>query len=520
MSSGIVEWIVGSALVLVYGYGRFHTPKTVVGTTTMYRYYMAQGLYFGAQLLLFFFLAVLVASSPGVIKALEIGAAAGTIPQALTGISTPIMAALLMTALLPNLPLLSTLDAWVLRQFQDLGHIPLEVRIWRDRLVKSELNISDGALAQMRRKLAEDPLYSALAEVKLTNVADGSPQYQFTRLMYLMGVIDDFSVARGNYPRALVRFEDEYLALKQDFGQAILRAARYFRATKGHDDATAATPAMLELKRGFCEQCETSYREMCQMLARGILMSEATQRARGRKLESLGFSSVEEAEARLDINQVLTVSSVVALILFAGIALINGPGGSHAIIIPVMVAAIYGAAVVCALAPKAAWGFADIGDNGERPVWAYLLSGVLGVGCAITVSVAFKSFMLEGWLMGALRDTRLAYPWYLLSFCVAVLLAAFADNWRGRGAVEPRWGRYAEGLALAVLLAAAFVVVRAMIEQIPNVAPQRIPDMKLGVVMAVIGLFLGASVPHWYRKVRAQPDSRPTAEPVEANYLL
>ena len=67
---------------------------------------------------------------------------------------------------------------------------------------------------------------------------------------------------------------------------------------------------MIELKRSFRDQCGSSYREMCQLLARGILMSEPTQRARSKKLESLGFRSVEETEARLDINQVLTVFSV------------------------------------------------------------------------------------------------------------------------------------------------------------------------------------------------------------------
>jgi len=173
-----------------------------------------------------------------------------------------------------------------------------------------------------------------------------------------------------------------------------------------------------------------------------------------------------------------------------------------------MVAVIYGAAVVCALAPKLAWDYADVAELGSRPVWAYLLSGLTGVGCAIVVAVMFKSLMLDGGFLAAVRDIRFSWPYYLLTFCVAVTLAFFCDNWGGRSTREPRWSRYAEGLGLAVLLSVTFLLARVMFKEIPGLDPNRIPELTYTAVMALIGFFLGAFVPSWYRRMRTQPTDK------------
>lgn len=503
---GIADWGIGGVLVLVYGYGRFHTPKSVVGSTTLYRYYQAAILYLAAQLLLFAALSVVVASSPQLLAAMQIDVA--DIKEKIGAVSTPIMAALLMTTLLPNFPVLSQLDTKLLLLFQELGRIPLEVLVWRDRLARSQLQIPQEAVQVVESRLKEDERYVDLKPEYVRFEADDSPQYRFTRLIYLMTVIEDFGTARGKYPRVIVRFKEEYSAIKEDFKHAIARARRYFDAIAGHDHSASGAAILNELRRGFREQCQSSYKEMCQLLARGILLSEPTKRSRTKKLESLGFQSVEDSAARLDINQVLTIFSVLCLLLFSGIVLINGfAGGGRPLFMAVMAAVIYCVAVVCALVPKLIWRFADVGEEGERPVWAYLFSGALSVAGAFAIAIVFKSFLLKG-LINALNDTRETYPWYLLSFSIAVILAAFSDNWGGRSKREPRWGRYAEGLGAAVLLTATFLLARGWLQ---SVAPDR-PDLSVGVVkpaalVAVIGLFLGAFVPHWYRSMRSHAET-------------
>jgi len=500
--TGFADWIIGGFLVFLYAHGRFNSPATNIGSTTLFRFHLAACLYYAAAMLLFGFLSVLLSDSPQIVEGLLIDGDANM--EKLKALSSPILAALLMTALLPNTWGLSKVDAWLLHRFQDLGNIPSEVRFWRDRLAASKLRIPEKAIDAIRRKLSESPLFSSVREDNLRFEDDDSPQYRFTRLIYLMSVVDGFKIAPGKYPRLLAQFEDEYLAIRQRFEKAIMTATRYFGVMAAYDDADSATPAIVELKRSFREHCEDANECICQLLARGILRSELTQLDRSRKLEALGFESFEETATKLDPNKILTVLCVVFLILLSGIALIKGRGElTGALYIASMVTVIYGAAVVCALAPKLGWRHADVAELGDRPVWSYLLSGALGVGSAIVVSIVFKSFNVG--FLAALGNIRFTWPWYVLTFCVAATLALFCDNWGGRSTREPRWGRYAEGLGLGVLLSGAFLLTQALFREIPDLDPDRIPKIHVIPVIFLIGFFLGAFVPSWYRSTRTPP---------------
>ncbi|HSO06901.1 MAG TPA: hypothetical protein VLW45_06660 [Pelomicrobium sp.] len=494
----LYEWIVGGLLVILYAHGRFHTPKTNIGSTTLFRYYSAAALYYGATLLLFVFLSAIAASSPQLFGALQLGGAE-SVPASLKGLTSPIMAALLMTALLPNFPILSEIDRWMLKLFRDLGNIPLEVRSWRDRLARSELRIPAAARHGLLRRAVDDPRLAGITEADLQFDPDDSPRYHFTRLIYLMGVLENFSTGPRRYPRVLEDFAEEYASIKVRFEQTVASASRCFTVIDKHASETTATAPLTELRRGFRERCDALYSDMCQLLARGILLNEASQHDRKRKLRELGYDYVDESRASLDLNQVLTVASVVGLILFSGVSIMGSgesPGGP--LFLAVMVAAIYGAAVVCAVAPKIAWRFADITQTGQRPVAAYLLSGVLAIGCGLVVQLLFKLILFRSFY-DALVDMGKSYPWLFMTFCVAVSLAYLADDWGGRAERAPRWARAAEAVAEGAILGLAFLQVQRMLERIDG----RMLEMNRIVIVIAIGLFLGAAVPHWFRKARA-----------------
>lgn len=502
-----VEWIIGAVLVVLYAHGRFHTPRTIVGSTTLFRYYTAAGLYHGASLLLFVFLSAIAISSPQVFGALQLGGA-DSIPGSLKGLTSPIMAALLMTALLPNFPLLSRVDAALLRLFQDLGNIPLEVRQWRDRLARAELRIPDAGRRALAARAGDDVRLASIAPEDLRFEPDGTPRWHFTRLAYLMSVLEGFATGSRRYARALEDFAEDYASIRARFEQTAAGAGRCLDLLKRH--APDETAAVVELRRGFRERCDALYLDMCQLLARGILLNEASQQDRQRRLRELGFTGVEEPGGVLDLNQLLTVVSVVGLILFSGLSILGrGGSGGAPLFLSVMVAAIFGCAVICALAPKLAWRFADIVHTGRRPVAAYLLSGLLGVGCGVIVQLLFK-LILFGGFYGALVDMGRSYPWLFMTFCVTVTLAFLADDWGGRADREPRWGRVAEAGAAAAVMALAFFQVQSMLAAIPEA--REIPTSRIVIVVA-IGLFLGGVVPHWFRKARSVRRPAAAGEP-------
>ncbi|MFZ5555234.1 MAG: hypothetical protein ACOZDY_00700 [Pseudomonadota bacterium] len=432
-----VEWIIGGVLVMLYAHGRFHTPKTIVGSTTLFRYYTAAGLYHAASLLLFVFLSAIAASSPQVFGALQLRGA-DSIPGSLKGLTSPIMAALLMNALLPNFPILSRIDAALLRLFQDLGNIPLEVRQWRDRLARATLRVPESARKALQEKAGEDVRLASITAQDLRFEPDETPRWHFTRIAYLMGVLEGFAAGSRRYARVLEDFAEDYASIRARFEQTAGGAGRCFQLLEKHAWEEASAAPLLELRRGFRERCDTLYLDMCQLLARGILLNEANQQDRRRKLRELGFEGVDESGALLDLNQVLTVASVVGLILFSGFSIVGGgTAGRSPLFLAVMVAAIYGCAVVCALAPKLAWRFADITHTGQRPVAAYLLSGLLGVGCGVIVQLLFKLILFRSFF-DALVDMGRSYPWLFMTFCVTVTLAFLADDWGGRAERVPR----------------------------------------------------------------------------------
>lgn len=496
-----VEWIVGGVLVLLYARDRFNTPRTIVGSTTLFRYYAAAGLYYAASLLLFIFLSAIAVGSPQIFGALQLGGAE-SVPGSLKGLTSPIMAALLMTALLPNFPLLSRVDGALLRLFQDLGNIPLEVRQWRDRLARAPLSVPEGARRALRERAADDVRLAAIAADDLRFEPDDAPRFHFTRAAYLMTVLEGFATGSRRYARVLEDFAEDYAAIRARFEQTAAGAGRCFCLLSQQEAGEAPSAALLELRRGFRERCDALYLDMCQLLARGVLRNEASQEDRRRRLQALGFEGIEESGVRLDLNQVLTVVSVVALILFSGLSIVGGAAegpGRWMLFLSLMVAAIFGLAVVCALAPKLAWRFADIAHTGRRPVAAYLLSGFLGVACGIVVQLVFKVFWFRGFLP-ALEDLGRSYPWLFMTFCVTVGLAFLADDWGGRAEREPRWGRVAEAAALAAAMGLAFLQVKSMLAEIPDA---RQMDLNRIVIVVAIGLFLGGVVPHWFRKARA-----------------
>lgn len=495
----LYEWIVGGLLVILYAHGRFHTPKTNLGSTTLFRYYSAATLYYGATLLLFVFLSAIAASSPQLFGALQLGGAE-SVPGSLKGLTSPIMAALLMTALLPNFPILSEIDRWMLKLFRDLGNIPLEVRSWRDRLSRSELRIPAATRHGLLKRAVDDPRLTGIAETDLQFDPDDSPRHHFTRLVYLMGVLEGFSTGPRRYPRVLEDFAEEYASIKVRFEQTVASAGRCFAVIDRHTSEPTATAPLTELRRGFRERCDALYSDMCQLLARGILLNEASQHDRKRRLRELGYDYVDESRSSLDLNQVLTVASVVGLILFSGVSIMGaGESAGSPLFLAVMVAAIYGAAVVCAVAPKVAWRFADITQTGQRPVAAYLISGVLAVGCGLVVQLLFKLILFRSFY-DALVDMGRSYPWLFMTFCVAVSLAYLADDWGGRADRAPRWARWAEAAAEGAILGLAYLQVQRMLERIPDA---RILESNRIVIVIAIGLFLGAVVPHWFRNARA-----------------
>ncbi len=513
------DWIVGGLLVLVYARGRFRTPKTNVGTTTYYRFTLAAWSYYATAFLLFFFLSNVLREAPDFARAF--GLSAEVAGEGFESLSSPLLAALLMTVMLPNIAVLSRVDEWLLRRFRDIGNIPWEIRKWRDQLVANEPEIPPQARQDMLKALGHDPRFLPFTPDNLNFIPGDTPSYHLTKVMYLMGVLDELRDRdHGEYARVLEEFSEDYVAIKAQFERALVAGARCLEVTAKAEEGAraeeregASSQAVAECKLHFRERCDELYREMCLLLARAVLYKERTQRGRVATLERYGFSVSEDggAPSPLDANQILGISSIVFLILGLGAIAIGMRGTPQEVMFrSIMISAIFGAAVVCALWPKS-WAIATHTGGRSRPMVSYLLSGILAAACAAGISVLFKSIAMNSTLE-AVRNLAISYPWFLMSFATAFGLAGLADNWGGKSEREPIWGRYAEGVALAAGLTLTFLLVRAMLMAIPS---PHVPSLQVASVAAAIGFVLGVLVPHWYRRHHiTQPERSTEPEPL------
>jgi hypothetical protein len=117
-------------VVAVYAWRRYGTPTNNRSSTTRLQFYSTCWAYVLCALTIYLALTSLL-KNPDATKFLTFGV---QVPEGATSLSTPFAAALFLTTLLPSIPFLCGIDTALLRFFQRLGSIPIEVRRLRHDL--------------------------------------------------------------------------------------------------------------------------------------------------------------------------------------------------------------------------------------------------------------------------------------------------------------------------------------------------------------------------------------------------
>lgn len=351
----VAEWCFGGLLVFIYARSRFSTPKRYAASTTIYRYRLAASLYCSAAVITYIVLGGILDSSPEILDALGFGGQG--FPDELANVTGPILAALLLTTLMPHFPILKKLDEWLLNTFRDIGNIPFEVRVWRNRLLRWTPRIPDDDVHEFGDWAARDSRTREVAQY-LRFDSDGSPQAIFSsKVLFPMYRVEAFS-ADKRYCKILDLFKTEFEELNMKFTAINLDAANYFALSSdtAHDEVDdAKTKAIREVQRNFLEKCDDFYSAICELIAYGLLYCELNQKGRDAKLNILGYPQVERHPGRLSVHQIVMASSMVLVVFLALSSFVGSEGMAFQrwIFIATMVAAIYGTSAFCAIFPNA-----------------------------------------------------------------------------------------------------------------------------------------------------------------------
>jgi hypothetical protein len=473
---------------------------------------MAAFFYYASALLAYSLLAGLLENSTNILGLLGFGGE--KLPDELANMSGPILAALLMTTMMPNFPLLKKVDEWLLDAFRNMGNIPWEVRVWRNKLTKTYPKVPEETKEKLKKWAVNNPSLSGISEDDLRFEDDGSPQYIYTvEVLFLFYSIVGFK-SDMKYLKILNMFQDDYNDIRNKFDAVTVNAVRCFsiiRDAQADPSGGININAIDECSRSFMERCHELNTEMCELIAYGVLRCEQTQRARNRKLEYFGYPHVECQAGRLSTHQVVLVCFMLFIVFLAGFSLLGSSMPfRRELLIATMVPVIFGVAVFCAIVPKTAWSFADIRTTSIRPALGYLASGFIATFGAALVTLTFKAiFFLNFWK--ALMDFEWSYPWFFVSFALAITIACLADDQVNRPA-EAKWLRWGEGVISAAVMIAAGMLVHNWLKEIPGIDPNRIPERWLiAVILGSAGFVVGTTIPYFYRSSLQSSDGESEA---------
>jgi hypothetical protein len=493
------EVTVGAIFVVTSASARFNTPPTIRSYTTAMRYYTAWLCYLLGGMALYFGLVAL----PTVVQAVR--GAKGDGMTNVAGFSIPLLAALLLTPLMPHMPILPTADAWLRKRLQQMAAIPYEARQLAAVLRRASFSVPPGLQAEVESRMAGPGLHSA----------------EWTKISALMVQLEYWKDDR-RFGAFVAKYPLDFRDLKQRFGQ--LEPKIRLVHDIGPREAGAVGDRFVALvQHEAAEQSAELLNRIYDFMSRGLLQACATYGARVGELKKLGFdSSAVGPRERVTLNQVITLFLAIELAMLAGIVILTHRHGTaqygHILMLGTMVAVMYTVAVLCALYPKRRLAFARR-ENGSRPAAFYVTAGLLATAASVAIRLVFLLLIVHP-MDQAWDRFRLYSPNSLCAFLAAFMVAWMIDDETTSSLSRNRL-RWLEGVTGAVVLLAGSVVALQWMDALAHDPRLRevlqaqpfSPAVMLGL-STVVGFGIGFLIPTWYRD--AAQEGRRSVELVSA----
>lgn len=523
-----LETLVGAAFVVFYALDRFGKPPAEPGgraltcpsraTTTAAAYYTAVVLYCSVGVAVYVAL-LLSPSLLGTLRHLAPDAAA-LVPDVLRQ-SPPVLVALLLTVLLPKVPVLAGVDGFFRTRLQHMAAIPHEVRRLAADLRRAPFRLPDEA---ERREVTAALVGKGFDPTDLRFDTGTSPQTLWTRLATLVRRLEAWD-ADTQLQEYFLSCPGELAGLRERYRDLLPKAQRCFSLSRDlaseRPDERAAT-ALVAYREAVTSEMEALLGALHDAIGRAVLLCDVTHHRRARRLLGLGFEVTVEPIRHLSLHSLMLLFTA-GSVLFTAIFLVAphrraGESAVELLLRSVMIAAIYCVALWCAIAPKSRWSVAGRHPGGPRPWAAYLACALVAAVASVAVNVVIR-LLSFGSLATAWERTREGTPWTIMTFAVAYGVAALADDEPEDLAVVRLAGHrlwLVEGLVMVAAMLPVALFVHLLLQQ--TLPPDRVRT--LWVVLpttALVAFAIGALVPTWYRdSPRTMPSPRLTAVPADA----
>jgi len=509
MSIDDLEMLFGVVLITIYAYERFNTPSNVRSSTTASRYMVSVFLYILIYLITF----KIFTSYPELVKSLK--TALGTHePASIAGAttsdySTTIFVAMVFSLLVPKIPFISQLDAKLRVFLHKLASIPFEAI----RLSK-EIQDMEFVIPESHWPKVEDKLQTlGINEQEIKQESSDSLVNKSINILSLMLMLEEwkkdsrFSSFLHENATKLAQLDDHYSRF-----QTILTNYISMNNKIADHNADQILQEALEKYNSTLQQEKNSLlSEICDLISHGLLTCCLTLGNRKKILSELGFQEPVENTSYISrtINQTLVLFSLLLILVLLTFILFKPEQENieQLLIRVIMIVSIYCAAVVCALFPKQIWPLFKYTEQSSYPALGYLLSGLMAAASSITISLTFKTLLysLNKDIHGFSAPVSIAwssftnssYPWTLMSFVSAILIAFLAD-WKLNKSRNATIRRVVDAFIQSVIMMLTVTLVHWWLT---DIAAEHIPPYeKLLIMSAVIGTVIGFIVPEWYRQ--------------------
>ncbi len=506
-----IEVLFGAVLIVIYATERFNTPGTIRASTTAGRYYAAAIVYLLIYLATFY----VFTKYPKMLDYFDIDVSALSSSGIKPGDSSVILFALLLSLLVPKVPVISELDSRLRRFLHRLAAIPYEALRLSKEIQGSRYEIPLQGRDALARELQEQGL--SAGEMNSTDPVI----YGWVSIVSLMIQLKSWD--RSHRFAAFVQERSGQLERIKEHYARITKMALSAVAMDEQASASAETSALQGAAKKFRVNLQIEQQallsEMCDFISHGVLKTCFRYGSRQKTLRDMGFLDVEgDSGQGLSVNQTVMLFGLLLALVLANFILFKPPNenGERLLLTIAMIVSIYSAAVICAVLPKQRWRLFQYDHEYFYPTAGYLLSGIMAVGVSMVISLLFKTLIFAAapgvdgfvppFVMAWNQFASDSYPWLTMAFITAVS-TAFMIDWQRPDWLSERLYRLADGAFQAALLMAAAALVHWWLSSL-SVAGSfsgDVPD--IGSVLrlsAIVGFTLGYLVPTWYRKSAAK----------------
>ena len=537
MDGAVALYAFGGLCVALYAFDRFGNPPIWRTTTTSTLYWSASIGYVTAAVAAFYLLAKLIETNPKALGAFlfyeaSVGGSPGAAdesPELPSELPAPLISALFLTILLPRIPYLSKLDAFIQKAFREFGAIPRKSRELSRMLRRADYATPERMIPRIKRAVREQ----GLSFDRLDAAPKGTLEARWLKAVALFALIEEAAEveeeagAEAETPpqderrgrSAFTRHrEDQYAEIRSAYTRLSEIAPLVLCPAQPSNDPAEASHAIGSVGQGFERDLRGLLREMSHLISCGVLSTQLGASGVYRELARWGFKAIAQQKGLISANEFVGI--VVTLFVYLLLAFrLTRPqqadiwqscASALTIALSTTAAGVWAIGLKTRFPDFAARSSADL--LGGRKVIAYLASGALAV--LTWLALIYIRRMLETGedallILGYLGKVA---PYSIVLFCTAFAVSWMADESWEQWRVSPLLVSILEGVTLAaVVVVAAHLALGEILASNPEALRNRsIAPGFLLMVNGGIGFIIGFLIPSLYRRSRP-PAGEPQA---------